>query len=169
MRTPWKPPRLRRRAYRIHKFSGLATGIIVACSGTRDPVPRAAGSDGGAGGWESNPHEPAAQGILRRRERGNEQRTYSIRCPFPVRGVRGVPWSPRSTNTQTDTCRVAPGSLQSRLNIDCWRRDCNQVQPHGSLGRVPPAVFATRAEGPRSATPPYDAQLAGVGERSSVS
>ena len=81
------------------------------------------------------------------------------------------PWSgDRSKlDTQMDTCRVAPGSLQSRLNIECWRRDCNQVRSHGSLGRVPPAVFATRAEGLRSAAPPYDPQPAGVGESRSVS
>ena len=72
-------------------------------------------------------------------------------------------------DTRMDNRRVAPGSLQSRLNIECWRRDCNQVRPHGSLGRVPPAVFATRAEGLRSATPPHDPQPAGVGESSPVS
>src|SRR3989338_3868806 len=116
-------------------------------------------------GWESNPHDPKGQGILRLRERGSEHRTWPIRCPFPVRGVR---WSPRIMDTQMDTCRVAPGFLQPRLNIECWRRDCNQVRPHGSLGRVPPAVFATLAEGLRSATPPYDPQPAGVGESSSV-
>ena len=38
---------------------------------------RAAGNvfDDGARGWESNPHDPKGQGILRLRERGSEQRT----------------------------------------------------------------------------------------------
>ena len=50
----------------------------------------------------------------------------------------------------------------ARFTIECWRQDYNHVRPHGSLGRIPPAEFAARAAGLRSATPPCDPQLAGV-------
>ena len=32
--------------------------------------------------------------------------------------------------------------LQARTEIAAWRRDYNNVRPHGSIGRVPPAQFA---------------------------
>ena len=31
---------------------------------------------------------------------------------------------------------------QARLAIKVWRHDCNEVRPHSSCGRVPPAKFA---------------------------
>ena len=31
---------------------------------------------------------------------------------------------------------------QSRVTIAAWRRDYNEVRPHSSLGRIPPAHFA---------------------------
>lgn len=71
---------------------------------------------------------------------------------------------PRHTN-----CSVPPWSLQFRLDIECWRRDCSQVQPHASLGRVTPAAFATQAEGLRSAALPYHSRPAGIEESGSVS
>ena len=54
------------------------------------------------------------------------------------------------------------GLADARFTIECWRQDYNHVRPHGSLGRIPPAEFASRAAGLRSATPPFDPQLAGV-------
>jgi len=50
------------------------------------------------------------------------------------------------------------GLPDARFTIECWRRDYNEVRPHGSLGRMPPAEFAARAAGLRSATPPSDPQ-----------
>ncbi len=50
------------------------------------------------------------------------------------------------------------GLADARFTIECWRRDYNEVRPHGSLGRIPPAEFAARAAGLRSATPPFDPQ-----------
>jgi len=55
-------------------------------------------------GRESNPEGPEARGILRLREEGSEQRTYSICCLFPVHMVRGVLYSPRVMDTRMDTC-----------------------------------------------------------------
>jgi len=66
-------------------------------------------------GWDSNPHGPDVQGILRLREKGNEQRTWPIRCLFPVHMVRGVLYSPRVMDTQMDTCAtvwLGEGSLR---------------------------------------------------------
>jgi putative transposase len=34
---------------------------------------------------------------------------------------------------------------QARTTISDWRKDYNEVRPHGSCGRVPPAQFAARA------------------------
>ena len=31
---------------------------------------------------------------------------------------------------------------QARATIAAWRRDYNQVRPHSSIGRIPPARFA---------------------------
>ena len=31
---------------------------------------------------------------------------------------------------------------QARATITAWRRDYNEVRPHGSIGRIPPARFA---------------------------
>ena len=31
---------------------------------------------------------------------------------------------------------------QARSTIAAWRRDYNEVRPHGSIGRIPPARFA---------------------------
>ena len=31
---------------------------------------------------------------------------------------------------------------QARTTIAAWRRDYNEVRPHSSLGRIPPARFA---------------------------
>ena len=31
---------------------------------------------------------------------------------------------------------------QARATISAWRRDFNEVRPHSSLGRIPPARFA---------------------------
>ncbi|OYV31666.1 MAG: hypothetical protein B7Z83_11355, partial [Thiomonas sp. 20-64-5] len=31
---------------------------------------------------------------------------------------------------------------QARVTIAEWRRDFNEVRPHSSLGRIPPARFA---------------------------
>ncbi|WP_457446189.1 integrase core domain-containing protein, partial [Roseateles sp. P5_E4] len=31
---------------------------------------------------------------------------------------------------------------QARTEIAAWRRDYNEVRPHGSIGRIPPAQFA---------------------------
>ena len=33
---------------------------------------------------------------------------------------------------------------QARTEIAKWRRDYNEVRPHGSIGRIPPALFAQR-------------------------
>ena len=33
---------------------------------------------------------------------------------------------------------------QARTEIAAWRRDHNEVRPHGSIGRIPPAQFARR-------------------------
>ena len=33
---------------------------------------------------------------------------------------------------------------QARFAIAVWRRDYNEVRPHSSLGRIPPAQFAPR-------------------------
>ena len=32
--------------------------------------------------------------------------------------------------------------MQARSTIASWRQDYNQVRPHSSLGRMPPAEFA---------------------------
>ncbi|UJB34277.1 integrase core domain-containing protein [Chromobacterium alkanivorans] len=47
--------------------------------------------------------------------------------------------------------RVAFGNVdrlaqpaEARQIIAAWRDDYNQVRPHGSIGRIPPAVFAVR-------------------------
>jgi len=32
--------------------------------------------------------------------------------------------------------------LQARSTISTWRQDYNEVRPHSSLGRIPPAKFA---------------------------
>ena len=64
-------------------------------------------------GWESNPERPEARGILRPREEGSEQRTYSIRCPFPVHMVRGVLYSPRVMDPQMDTYFLSYGHVQT--------------------------------------------------------
>jgi putative transposase len=32
--------------------------------------------------------------------------------------------------------------IQARTTIAAWRRDCTEVRPHSSLGRIPPAGFA---------------------------
>lgn len=44
---------------------------------------------------------------------------------------------------------------QARVVIDEWRRDYNEVRPHSSCGRVPPAKFAAnhRAQYADSAVP----------------
>ena len=34
---------------------------------------------------------------------------------------------------------------QARTEIAIWRRDYNEVRPHGSIGRIPPARFAGRS------------------------
>ncbi len=34
--------------------------------------------------------------------------------------------------------------VQARSTIATWRQDYNQVRPHSSLGRIPPAEFAQR-------------------------
>ena len=59
--------------------------------------------DGWWRGWGSNPDEPEARGILRRRGRGNEISNLLTRCPFPFprvtgsdRILRGL-WTPRWT------------------------------------------------------------------------
>ncbi|WP_374675991.1 transposase, partial [Ideonella sp.] len=31
---------------------------------------------------------------------------------------------------------------QARTEIAAWRRDYNEVRPHGSIGRIPPAKYA---------------------------
>jgi len=31
---------------------------------------------------------------------------------------------------------------QARVTVAAWRRDYNEVRPHSSLGRIPPARFA---------------------------
>lgn len=33
---------------------------------------------------------------------------------------------------------------EARFEIETWRRDYNEVRPHSSLGRIPPATFAAR-------------------------
>ena len=33
---------------------------------------------------------------------------------------------------------------QARAEIAAWRRDYNEVRPHGSIGRIPPAQFAAK-------------------------
>ncbi len=33
---------------------------------------------------------------------------------------------------------------QARSEIAIWRQDYNEVRPHSSLGRIPPAEFAQR-------------------------
>jgi putative transposase len=33
---------------------------------------------------------------------------------------------------------------QARAVVASWRRDYNEVRPHSSLGRIPPALFAER-------------------------
>ena len=33
---------------------------------------------------------------------------------------------------------------QARTEIAKWRRDYNEVRPHGIIGRIPPALFAQR-------------------------
>jgi putative transposase len=33
---------------------------------------------------------------------------------------------------------------QARHVISDWRRDYNEVRPHGSIGRIPPAQFAAQ-------------------------
>ncbi len=33
---------------------------------------------------------------------------------------------------------------QARSEIATWRQDYNEVRPHSSLGRIPPAEFAQR-------------------------
>ena len=35
---------------------------------------------------------------------------------------------------------------QARAVIEAWRREYNEQRPHSSTGRMPPTVFAKRAE-----------------------
>ncbi len=42
---------------------------------------------------------------------------------------------------------------QARSTIAAWRQDCNEVRPHSSLGRVPPAEFAQRHRSKNSPPP----------------
>lgn len=39
---------------------------------------------------------------------------------------------------------------EARQIIAAWRDDYNQVRPHGSIGRIPPAVFAAPTAGSRT-------------------
>ncbi|MBW4047700.1 MAG: transposase [Proteobacteria bacterium] len=48
---------------------------------------------------------------------------------------------------------------QARATITEWRRDFNEVSPHSSLGRIPPARFAEQhrqraGDAAHSTTPP---------------
>ncbi|WP_282829542.1 IS3 family transposase [Pelomonas sp. V22] len=42
---------------------------------------------------------------------------------------------------------------QARSTIAAWRQDYNEVRPHSSLGRIPPAEFAQRHRSKNSPTP----------------
>ena len=43
---------------------------------------------------------------------------------------------------------------EAQEKLEAWRRDYNENRPHGSLGNVPPAVFAARHSPEGSAAPP---------------
>lgn len=42
---------------------------------------------------------------------------------------------------------------QARSTIAAWRQDYNEVRPHSSLGRIPPAEFAQRHRSKNSQPP----------------
>jgi len=44
--------------------------------------------------------------------------------------------------TRPPTRRDQQPQRQARTEIAKWRRDYNEVRPHGSIGRIPPARFA---------------------------
>lgn len=47
-------------------------------------------------------------------------------------------------------CHVFDSQAEARQILKAWRDDYNQVRPHGSIGRIPPAVFAARSRQERS-------------------
>ena len=60
----------------------------------------------------------------------------------------------------------------ARERIEHWRRTYNELRPHRSIGRIPPAEFARRAAALRSPTPPFGPPPSGataiVGDHSYV-
>ncbi len=46
----------------------------------------------------------------------------------------------------------------ARCRIAAWRKEYNELRPHSSLGKIPPAVFARRAAALRSPTAPSGQQ-----------
>ncbi|WP_240902659.1 transposase [Aquitalea denitrificans] len=42
---------------------------------------------------------------------------------------------------------------EARQIIAAWRDDYNQVRPHGSIGQIPPVVFAARSRQQRAGEP----------------
>ncbi|RYY82480.1 MAG: transposase, partial [Chitinophagaceae bacterium] len=41
---------------------------------------------------------------------------------------------------------------QAREAIAIWRQDYNEVRPHGTIGRIPPAAFAAKHRNPNPTT-----------------
>src|SRR2546428_91237 len=87
-------------------------------------------------GWESNPEGPEARGILRPREEGSEQRTYSIRCLFPCpRSRRSVVESEDYGHPHGHLIPPAIGlqAAENSRDLESLGADCGGVRPAAEL------------------------------------
>jgi len=69
---------------------------------------------------------------------------YVTRVLEQVARFRGYPQAVRTDNGPEFTSRAFLAWTQARTTVAAWRTDYNEVRPHSSLGRIPPARFAAQ-------------------------
>jgi len=70
-----------------------------------------------------------------------------------VRRILNQPGKP-TQNDYIESFNGKFGDKHARVEVVRWRTDCNEIRPHSSYGRMPPAKFAAQHRRPTSGAVP---------------